>query len=254
MEIEVTTRGEVAEGTRQLARAEMARLERLVKGPVLGARVVLIEERNPRVALSARAEGEFVLAGRAVHARAAAESMDAAVDELGERLGSQVRRHLDRTVTRRREPAASPAGEWRHASLPTTRPERSFLPPEERRIERRKTFAFRPMAVTEAVLEIEALDHEFFLYRDVETGADALLYVREDGRLGLIDPAGTPPRAGGPEREPDRLSRPIGLRTAVREMDELGHRFLFFVNENTGHGNVIYLRFDGHYGLIEPSS
>jgi hypothetical protein len=37
-------------------------------------------------------------------------------------------------------------------------------------------------------------------------------------------------------------------------MDELNHRFLFFVNAQTGRGSVIYLRYDGHYGLIEPSS
>jgi Sigma 54 modulation/S30EA ribosomal protein C terminus len=35
-------------------------------------------------------------------------------------------------------------------------------------------------------------------------------------------------------------------------MDELGHLFLIFVNEQTRRGNIIHLRFDGHYGLIEP--
>jgi hypothetical protein len=35
-------------------------------------------------------------------------------------------------------------------------------------------------------------------------------------------------------------------------MDELAHRFLLLVNERTYHGNLIYLRFDGHYSLIGP--
>ena len=110
-----------------------------------------------------------------------------------------------------------------------------------------------PIDVAEAALEMDALDHAFFLYRDVATGSDAVLYHRDDGRLAVIDPPGaTAATQDDPPRELSRLSRPIDLRTAVREMDELGHRFLFFVNEHTGRGNVIYLRFDGHYGLIEP--
>jgi hypothetical protein len=30
-------------------------------------------------------------------------------------------------------------------------------------------------------------------------------------------------------------------------------RGLFFVNVDTGRGNVLYHRFDGHYGLISPA-
>jgi len=253
MEVEVTARGQVEEHTRRLAEEEFARLEDYVKGPVMGGRVVLTQEQNPRIPLPARAEGEIVLAGHAVRARAAAGLMDAAVDELGERMRRQVCRYVDRITTRQREPAESEPGEWRHASLPTARPKRSFRPPEERRIERHKAFMLAPIDVAEAALEMDALDHSFFLYRDVATGTDALLYRRDDGLVAVIDPpgAGLAP-LDGPIREYSRISQPIDLRNAVREMDELGHRFLFFVNEHTGRGNVIYLRFDGHYGLIEP--
>jgi ribosome-associated translation inhibitor RaiA len=253
MHVEVTTRGAVDEATKRRAAAEIERLEHYLKGPVLKARVVLKQEQNPRIPFPARAEGSVVLAGRRVGARAAAASMNAAVDELGERLRWQARQHIDRQVTRQREPAVSPQSEWRHASLPTPRPERPFRPPQERRLERRKEFRLEPIDVAEAALQMQALDHQFFLYRDARTGTDALLYRRDDGQLAVIDPPGvTASQAGGPAREASRISRPISLDTAVREMDELGHRFLFFLNEESHRGNVIYLRFDGHYGLIEP--
>ena len=35
-------------------------------------------------------------------------------------------------------------------------------------------------------------------------------------------------------------------------MNAVGHRFLFFENAATGRGSVLYRRYDGHYGLIEP--
>ena len=36
-------------------------------------------------------------------------------------------------------------------------------------------------------------------------------------------------------------------------MDALGRRFMFFIDAETGHGNVTYLRYDGNYGSIEPA-
>jgi hypothetical protein len=54
--VEVTTRGDVSDHAREQARKEIGALERFVKGPVLGARVVLIQETNPRIPTPARAE------------------------------------------------------------------------------------------------------------------------------------------------------------------------------------------------------
>jgi ribosome-associated translation inhibitor RaiA len=236
------------------ARQKVAALDRVVKGPVLGARVVLIQEADPRIERPARAEGELNLAGTPVRAKVAAEGMSAAVDELAERLQRRLRDHVERIITREREPAASPAGEWRHGSLPSATPPRAFRPPEERELRRRKSFALAAMDAGEAALDLEALDHDFYLFHDQRSDTDLLLYRRDDGRLGLIAPAGIEAdKLSGPVVERSRLSEPIELSTAKAEMDALNHRFLFFVNAETGRGNVIYLRQDGHYGLIEPS-
>ncbi len=116
MDIEVTARGEVPEHAKQSARAKVGRLDRVVKGPVLGARVVLVQEHNPRIELPARAEGEVNLAGRPVRAQAAAPTMDAAIDELAERLQRQLRHTVERMITRQRVPPTSPPGEWRHGT------------------------------------------------------------------------------------------------------------------------------------------
>ena len=36
-------------------------------------------------------------------------------------------------------------------------------------------------------------------------------------------------------------------------MNAVEHRFVFFENAATGRGSVIYRRYDGLYGLIEPA-
>ena len=66
--IEVTARGKVSKRARAEARKKLDRLEGLSKGPVLGARVMLIQEPNPRIALPPRAEAEINLQGRLVRA------------------------------------------------------------------------------------------------------------------------------------------------------------------------------------------
>ena len=116
MNVEVTARGAVSEAAKNAARTKVGRLDRFVKGPLLGARIVLVQERNPRIELPARAEGEINLAGRPIRARVDAPGMEAAVDELAERLQRQLRRAVERTITRHRVSPTSPPGEWRHGS------------------------------------------------------------------------------------------------------------------------------------------
>jgi hypothetical protein len=127
-------------------------------------------------------------------------------------------------------------------------------PVEERRIIRRKSFAFDPMSVAEAVDALIDLDHDFFLFHDADADLDAVVYWRDDGKLGRIAPPSAEPVGGrGPIHEQSRFSTPIELEAAIAEMDALEHRFLFFESRATGRGNVIYRRYDGHYGLVEPA-
>ena len=46
--------------------------------------------------------------------------------------------------------------------------------------------------------------------------------------------------------------KPMSPEEAVMEMDLLGNNFLVFLNANSEQVNVIYRRYDGNYGLVEP--
>jgi len=61
-------------------------------------------------------------------------------------------------------------------------------PTEEREIVRRKVFVFGAMSVAEAADVLQDLDHDFLLFRDAGTNADAAVYWREDGLLEVIEP------------------------------------------------------------------
>ena len=256
MHVDVTRRGDVPDAVLAEARQKIGDLDRVVNGPILSARVVLRQERNPRLAMPARAEGQIDFAGHPVRGRVAAATMPAAVDALAEHLQRQLRRFVERLRDANRRPVEAPPGEWFHGAWTPPRPEYLEHPPEERRIVRRKTFGIDSETLAEAAADLAALDHDFLLFHHGGTDADAVLHHRDDGRLEVIAPHGiaAPAEVGDVVWTTSRFSQPIDLATARAEMDALSHRFLFFVDRTTGRGNVIYLRHDGHYGVLEPAA
>ena len=54
-------------------------------------------------------------------------------------------------------------------------------------IVKRKVVEMKPMDEEEAVLQMELLGHEFFVFQDVDTGTTSVLYRRKDGNYGIIE-------------------------------------------------------------------
>lgn len=54
-------------------------------------------------------------------------------------------------------------------------------------IVKRKTLEMKPMDEEEAILEMNLLGHEFFVYKDMSTDNICVLYRRKDGNYGLIE-------------------------------------------------------------------
>jgi ribosome-associated translation inhibitor RaiA len=180
--------------------------------------------------------------GRPLRAHTTGGSPLEAADAAAEHLRRQLRRVVDTQVALRNEPRV------------LDRPERDLKPPEERRIVHRRTYLSVPISTVEAVNELLDMDVEFFLFRHARTEEDVVVYLRDDGRIGLLHPPGS---ALADEDdivvpEPSRYSEPLTLEKGRTEMDMLGHRFLYFIDAEDGRGKVLYLRHDGDYGLVEP--
>lgn len=104
-----------------------------------------------------------------------------AIDEVVEKLEKQVKKYKEKLVSHRKgekgegktAPAAVPAG-----------PE-----PEQGRIIKRKRFDMKPMSPDEAAMQMELLDKAFFVFSNHTTGEINVIYRRNDGNFGLIEPA-----------------------------------------------------------------
>ena len=53
---------------------------------------------------------------------------------------------------------------------------------------RTKTFSVKPMSPEEAILQMNLLGHQFFVFRDDQSGNTCVVYTRRDGAYGMIIP------------------------------------------------------------------
>lgn len=58
---------------------------------------------------------------------------------------------------------------------------------EDVKITKRKSIEMKPMDEEEAILELELLGHDFFIYRDMHTDSINVIYKRKDGNYGVIE-------------------------------------------------------------------
>jgi putative sigma-54 modulation protein len=177
MRLEVKARNvEVPDGIHEYAQRKLSKLAKRLSEPTR-VELELTVERNPSIATSHVAEATVWTKGPVLRAREAAADLRAAIDQLTEKLERQVERY---SAKRRHE------HERRAASPPVAAPSRGE---EEAVIVKTKQFVLEPMSPEEAALQLELVGHDFFVFRNADSGEINVLYRRRDGRYGLIEPA-----------------------------------------------------------------
>lgn len=252
IEVDLTAGSGISPEQAEIARERIASLGRYVDRPLIGMRLTLRRAGGVRPYI---ADASVRFEGRTLAAHATGETPVEAADEVALRLRRQLRRVVDAEVAQRDEPARIAAMLEALGHERGHLPEARLKPPDKRVIVWRRTYVDRPLATLEAVADLLDLDLEFYLFRHTRTQEDVVVYRRDDGRIGLIFPPGSVLADEGDlvVAEPSRYPDPLTLDAARAEMDELDHRFLYFMDAHDGRGKVLYLRHDGDYGLVEPA-
>lgn len=150
--------------------------------------VVLREEPNPRIAEPAVVEVTAHAKGHHIRAEGCAEDHRQALDVAVARFERQLSRYKARLVDRRQgkgaQGLASPAS---NGLLPSGEPAPEDTDWSQARIVRTKRFELQPMLPEDAALQLELLDHEFYVFTNAATGGCNVVYRRKDGDLGLIE-------------------------------------------------------------------
>lgn len=174
---------DVPEDLRAAVEEKLGHLARFLDG-VDRAEVCFTEERNPRI--SEREICEVTLLGHkyVVRAKAAAAETLVAVDRVIDKLEHRMEKLKGRLVARSHP---RPAGAGPRAATSGWVDEDDPAVDGADRIVKVKRFAIKPMTPEEAVLQMDLVSHAFFFFSNAETGRAAVVYRRNDGRIGLID-------------------------------------------------------------------
>jgi putative sigma-54 modulation protein len=170
---------DVPDTVRAYTERKLARLERILDDRS-DALVELSVEQHRSADDSHIVEVTLVIDGRTLRTHAAAVSHRAGVDEVVDKLERRAVDHREKPRHRSRPPEEKDL--LRKLADGTAEPTR------ERQIVKTKRFAFEPMFEEDALARMNELGHQFFVYVDAETERVNVLYRRNDGSFGLIEP------------------------------------------------------------------
>jgi putative sigma-54 modulation protein len=167
---------EVTDSIREYAEEKLSKLDRQLADPTR-VELELAVERNPSISQNHVAEATIWTKGPILRAREASADHKASIDQLVDKLERQVKRYREKRRARRS-----------HTAPASALPEDAIPIEEEPRIVKAKQFAVKPMSPEEAVLQLELVGHDFFVFQNADTGEVNVVYRRRDGAYGLIEP------------------------------------------------------------------
>ena len=170
---------EVPDRVRSYTERKLQRLERLLDDRT-DAIVEFSNEMHRSASDAHIAEVTLVIDGRTLRSHAVGGSYQAALDDVVDKVERQAVDHKEKPRLR-----ARPEEE---KQILRKLADGSAGPPRERRIVKVKRFAIEPMFEEDAVGRMEELGHRFFVFVSAETERVAILYKRDDGDLGMIEP------------------------------------------------------------------
>ncbi len=168
----------VSDSLRSYAEEKLGKLSRQLADPTR-VELELAVERNPSIAKDHVAEATIWTKGPTLRAREASAAFEASIDQLVDKLERQVKRYREK---RHRKPARRSNGQIPEDTVSS--PEQDF----EARLVKTKQFPVKPMTAEEAALQLELVGHDFFVFRNADSGEVNVVYRRRDGNYGLIEP------------------------------------------------------------------
>lgn len=107
-------------------------------------------------------------------------SLKSCIDRVSEKLESRLRKLKRRLVDSHRRRGAK--------EIPIALEESHEEEHDHAKIVERKQFLLKDMSADEAALQMELVDHPFFVFRNSDSGRFSVLYKRKDGNYGLVEP------------------------------------------------------------------
>ncbi|MGL4990635.1 MAG: ribosome hibernation-promoting factor, HPF/YfiA family [Sarcina sp.] len=158
-------------------------LKDTVEKKVLKLEKYFVEDIEAKVTLSVQKNRHIVevlipFNGICIRAEEATDDMYRSIDLVEEKLERQIVKYKKKLKK----------DEYSSVRYPVLENEPIEVEESDSKIVKVKRFDLKPMNAEEAVLQMELIGHNFFVYKDGETNETKVVYKRKDGHYGLLEP------------------------------------------------------------------
>lgn len=164
----------VTDALRSSVESKISKLEKFFNQEVEAKATLSVEKTRQII------EVTIPINGAMLRAEEVTEDMYTSIDKVVDKLTRQLRKHKTKLENRNIKYETI-----RFENIPLLQEEDDSV---ESKIVKTKRFPVKPMSAEEAVLQMELIGHNFFVYTNSETEDVNVVYKRKDGNYGLIEP------------------------------------------------------------------
>ncbi len=161
---------------KDLVEKKLSRYDRIFEENAQANVIVTVEHNRQTVEIT------IFQSGMIFRAEATDFEMNDALDQVISALGRQIRKNKTKLEKKLHSGALKDYVEdYYNGEIPEQ-------PTEEFHVARMKKVPVKPMHIEEAILQMNMLGHQFYMFRDAETEEISVVYKRHNGDYGLLEP------------------------------------------------------------------
>lgn len=146
--------------------------------------------RNSRISNKHKAEVTVYANGTIIRAQEHSENLYASIDLVSDKITRQLRKYKEKNLAKKTHTTEKTTDSVEEKPVDNTLiPERQPELPTE--VVRMKYFAMPPMSIEKALEQLQLVDHDFYMFCNEETGEINVIYQRNHGGFGVIQPRNT---------------------------------------------------------------
>lgn len=161
---------DVTEGLREKATKKLKKIEKFFS-PETEAHITMSVEKNRQIF-----EVTIIYRGVVFRAELESEDMYSSIDKAVDILERQIMKNKTKLQKKLHESA------FKNVEV------KSIIEENEYNVVKTKKFAVKPMSVEEAIMQLDLVGHEFFVFTNSETKEVNVIYKRKGNGYGLIEP------------------------------------------------------------------